>query len=92
MVEQKKGGFVKLCKQRTDRVTRRQDAPLVYSMNASIYFYARDFLKYSKNLMPFTKETAIYVMDDLSGYDIDREIDLKFIEFLLKEEIWKSEV
>jgi CMP-N-acetylneuraminic acid synthetase len=31
-------------------------------------------------------------MDDLSGYDIDREIDLKFIEFLLKEEIWKSEV
>jgi len=30
-------------------------------------------------------------MDELSGTDIDREIDFKFVEFILKEGLWKSD-
>jgi CMP-N,N'-diacetyllegionaminic acid synthase len=92
MVEEKKNGFVKLSKSLSKPVVRRQSAPAVYSMNASIYFFTGDFLLKTKNLMPFTDKTAVYVMDDISAYDIDREIDFKFIEILIKEGIWQSEV
>lgn len=92
MVENKGNGFVKLCKESLREVVARQKAPKVYSMNASIYFYARKFLLNQKHTMPFSDKTAIYIMDELSTYDIDSEIDFKFIEFLFKERIWKSEV
>lgn len=92
MVEEKKNGFVKLCKKKSKSIISRQMAPVVYSMNASIYFFTRDFLLNTKNLMPFSDKTAVYVMDDISSYDIDREIDFKFIEILIKEGIWKNEV
>ena len=26
-------------------------------------------------------------MDDFSGYDIDREVDFRFVEFLVKEKL-----
>jgi CMP-N-acetylneuraminic acid synthetase len=29
-----------------------------------------------------------YVMDDMSSFDIDTEIDFKFVEFLVKERMW----
>lgn len=89
MVEKKKDGFVELCKKR-GRVTRRQAAPEVYNMNASIYFYSRKFLVNSRNFTPFSRRTSVYVMDELSGYDIDRKMDLEFVKFLLKEGIWKN--
>lgn len=92
MVEEKEDGFVKLCKKLPAEITRRQDAPRVFDMNASIYFFKRDFLINPKYIMPFSDKTAVYVMNELSAYDIDREIDFKFIEFLLKEGVWKSEV
>ena len=91
MVEKKEDGFVKLCKGLSGAVTARQKAPGVYSMNASIYFYTREFLLNPKHTMPFSDKTAIYVMDELSAYDIDTKIDFNFIEFLFKEGIWKSE-
>jgi CMP-N-acetylneuraminic acid synthetase len=92
MVEIKKDGFAKLCKQAPRKIVRRQDAPQVYSMNASIYFFRRDFLLDFKNTLPFSSRSVVYDMDDLSAHDIDSEYDLKFIEFLLKERIWKSEI
>jgi len=85
MVERKKDGFVKLCKNLPYKIKRRQDAPQVYSMNASIYFYSRKFLLNTKQDTPFSNKTAIYIMDDSSQYDIDTEMDFKFIEFLIKE-------
>lgn len=92
MVEKKENGFVKLCKELPCVIVRRQEAPEVYNMNASIYFYAREFLLDQKHTTPFSNKTAIYIMDESSRYDIDREIDFKFIGFLMKERIWKSEV
>lgn len=89
MVEKKSDGFIKLSKKLPHKVVRRQDAPEVYSMNASIYFYSRKFLIQHNHITPFSKRTAVYIMDDLSAFDIDREIDFRFIDFLIKQGFWK---
>jgi CMP-N,N'-diacetyllegionaminic acid synthase len=89
MVELDDNGYAHLSKNLDDSLTRRQDAPKVYSMNASIYIYDRDFLL-SANSIHDGKE-IIYIMDDISAFDIDREIDFKFIEFLLEKGVFKFE-
>jgi CMP-N-acetylneuraminic acid synthetase len=85
MVEERPDGFVQLCKQQlSGGVHTRQSAPAVYEMNASIYFYQRDFLLHGESDSVITDRSAVYVMDEKSSYDIDREIDLVFLEFLLE--------
>ena len=66
---------------------RRQDAPLVYDANASIYIWKRDYLINKKSL--FTKNTGIYIMPEIRSMDIDSYDDFKIVEFLLKNEIYK---
>jgi len=85
MVEIKKSGYVVLCKKPRVGLVRRQDAPAVFVMNASIYFYRRDYLLDKDNRTPISKRSVVYVMDDYSSYDIDKELDFKFAEFLIKE-------
>jgi CMP-N,N'-diacetyllegionaminic acid synthase len=87
MVEINEKGRYELSKKLSVGVGRRQDAPKVYDMNASIYLYSREFLIDESNNFPICDDSLIYVMDDSSSYDIDREIDFKFIEFLLKENL-----
>lgn len=87
MVEVKKDGNVGLCKELTKEILRRQDAPIVYEMNTSLYVYKRDFLLNPKNKLPYIGKSAIYEMQQVSAVDIDSEEDFKFIEFLLKEGI-----
>lgn len=84
MVEEKDGKIL-LCKSFGKDINRRQDAPPVYAMNASIYFYRRDYVLNSEDPSPFSDDMKIYVMEDIAGIDIDREIDFKFVEFLMKE-------
>lgn len=83
--ENEKGVF--LSKQLEGAVLRRQDAPRVYSMNASIYVYRSEFLKDNTNATIFGKNTGIYEMPEESVFDIDRPIDLKLVEFFMKERI-----
>jgi N-acylneuraminate cytidylyltransferase/CMP-N,N'-diacetyllegionaminic acid synthase len=85
MVELNREGFAELSKRLPQAVHRRQDAPVVYAMNASIYFFRRDFLLDPANSSLFAGRALIYEMDDLSAVDIDREIDFKFVEFLFRE-------
>jgi len=85
MVEVDKLGYAHLCKQ--SDVVRRQDAPAVFEMNASIYIYKRDFLLNTNTL--HSDKTIIYEMPDIASFDIDNEIDFLFIEFLLKNEVFK---
>lgn len=92
MVEIGSNGFAGLCKKPAKDIASRQAAPAVYDMNASIYFYSRDFLFKGRSLLPFSDRTAVYVMDEISAFDIDSETDFRFIEFLMKEGIWKNEV
>jgi CMP-N-acetylneuraminic acid synthetase len=85
MVEKKGNGNYEVCNQFNGGIRRRQDAPAVYAMNASIYFYDRDYVLASADPSPFSDRTQVYVMDDVAGVDIDREVDFKYVEFLAKE-------
>lgn len=89
MVERTPAGGVALSKKLKGQITCRQDAPEVFSMNASIYIYDRNYLMRSRTAKPITNRSAIYVMDDLSSIDIDREIDFKFVEFLIRGKVVK---
>lgn len=85
MVEETKEGRVRLCK--NGNFKRRQDAPKVYDMNASIYIYDREYLLSGEDVSAISDNSIIYLMDDESRIDIDSELDFKFIEFLVKESI-----
>lgn len=84
MVEEFEDGKVRLCKE--GNFVRRQDAPKVYDMNASMYIYDREYLT-GDNISPISDNSIIYQMDELSRIDIDSELDFKFIEFLIKEDV-----
>lgn len=85
MVRCNEEGYAELAMKSKKPVLRRQDAPKVYDMNASIYFYSRSFLINEKNNSVFSSKRAmIYEMGEQSSLDIDTEIDFKFIEFLIE--------
>lgn len=85
MVEKNKEGKVELSKKLDRLVLSGQEAPEVYDMNASIYFYSRRFLLDKSKIHPLsTENAAIYVMDEISAIDIDSELDFKYLEFLIK--------
>lgn len=81
MVELKDDKSVVLCKRSSFR--RRQDAPPVYDMNASIYIFTRARLM--KTDVVFGKHTALYLMDKTSAFDIDDELDFKIVNMLISE-------
>lgn len=63
---------------------RRQDAPHVYEMNASIYIWKREALLENDTL--FTDKTSLYVMPEERSVDIDTELDWDFVEFIMTKE------
>ena len=75
-------GRVQLVKCLASAVVRRQDAPPVYDMNASIYAWKRYALMNNDSL--FLETTRIYEMPEWAK-DIDGETDFKFAEFMIKE-------
>lgn len=60
----------------------RQNAPKCYDMNASIYIFTRKRLLESDSI--FGKNTALYVMNEYTAFDVDGEFDFKIVEFLIK--------
>lgn len=85
VVEENKDGRAVICKQLPEEILRRQDAPEVFEMNASMYVYDRQFLLDRNNQLPYSRNALIYKMGEFSRFDVDSEIDLKIVEFLLKE-------
>lgn len=91
MVEQKENGYYDLVK-REGSILTRQTAPKVYDLNASFYFYKRNF--FSKGVKTvFTERSLIYLMPHLC-FDLDHVIDFEFLDFLLSNNkldfsIWK---
>lgn len=83
MVEIDRYGKVGLCKTPVKPIKRRQDAPRVYDMNASIYIWKRDILINHNTL--FLDKTGIYVMNEESAYDIDSELDLLIVECIMRK-------
>ena len=78
-------GRVRLVKPSAQAVVRRQDAPQVYEINASIYVWKRDALMNNDTM--YLETTALYVMPKWA-IDIDSEIDFEFVEFIMKKSGW----
>lgn len=82
MVEENKNGFYSLVKQNPDGASlTRQSAPPVYDLNASFYWYKREFFDSSIN-SPITDKSIVYVMPHIC-FDLDHPIDFTFMEYLL---------
>ena len=73
---------LKLVKSLDNPIYRRQDAPIVYEMNASIYIWKRSCLIDKKQLI--SKKTSHYIMPEERSIDIDTESDFKYVEYLMK--------
>ena len=57
---------VQLVKKYKKNLYRRQDAPITYDMNASIYIWKRSIILRSNNI--FRKKTSMYVMPQETIY------------------------
>jgi CMP-N,N'-diacetyllegionaminic acid synthase len=80
MVEQVNGRVQKV-KQLDKSPVRRQDAPEVYDMNASIYIWKRRALMENDTL--FTDKTSLFLMPEERSVDIDTALDWAFVEFMM---------
>lgn len=80
LVELDQDSIPRLCKPPISKVSRRQDSPPCFDMNASIYVWKRDFLMNNDHL--FTDKTYLYVMPEERSIDIDNELDFEMVEFL----------
>ena len=84
MVEQKDNGFYGLIKTNKDgSVLSRQAAPAVYDLNASFYWYSREFFNVDLK-SPISPKSIIYEMPHIC-FDLDHPIDFDFLEFLILE-------
>lgn len=79
LFEEDKDGYLQ--KSKESNFTRRQDCPIVYEYNGSIYIIKVDSLL-KHNSLSFPK-TVKYLMDDYHSVDIDNQFDFNFAEFLL---------
>ena len=80
MIETDKVGWKKIKK---SKLVRRQDAPIVFDMNASMYGWDRDSL-ISRNKIVGPK-TLTYEMKDFQAYDIDSKFDWEIVKYLIKK-------
>lgn len=84
MVELDQNGYASLSKQAQSEIVRRQDAPSVYAMNASVYIWEQGHLQGTDSI--HQDRTRVSVMPPERSVDIDRMIDLAFVEFLFENE------
>ena len=83
MLEVGKDGYTRLVKNSEHGITRRQDTPNCYDMNASIYIWKRDTLLNATSTI--TDRTMLFVMPEERSIDIDSVLDWKFVNLLAKE-------
>jgi CMP-N,N'-diacetyllegionaminic acid synthase len=69
--------------QNREKITRRQDAPIVYRLNGAIYIAKKDFIMSENKIMD--ENTIAFEMPVERSVDIDNQIDLEFAEFLSKK-------
>tara|TARA_B110000027_G_scaffold133461_1_gene161996 strand:- start:12932 stop:13654 length:723 start_codon:yes stop_codon:yes gene_type:complete len=82
MVEENETGFYSIVKTNPNgSLMTRQSAPKVYDMNASFYWYKRNFFNLNINTA-ITKKSLIYKMNHIC-FDLDHPIDFLFMEYLL---------
>ncbi|WP_195407794.1 acylneuraminate cytidylyltransferase family protein [Bacteroides congonensis] len=81
-VEQKENGYYAQVKQPEGLILTRQSAPKVYDLNASFYFYKREFfdLGYKGAI---TDRSLVYLVNHIC-FDLDHPIDFEIISFLIE--------
>ncbi len=82
MIQKSKSNIIKLVKKPKKYFVRTQDAPIVYELNASIYFWKREACFKQKG--PFCKKTFFYEMPYDRSIDIDSITDFKMVELFGK--------
>lgn len=78
-----KNKIVRLCKRIDQKILSRQQSPIVFDMNASIYIWKRNYLLNSNNL--FSNKTSFYEMPFDRSIDIDDLDDLKIVKLFIKK-------
>ena len=81
MVKEEKGYF---CRAIPSNFTTRQEAPVFYDMNASIYAYSTDALKNKEHATFFNSGCDAVVMFDTGILDIDSEEDYELMQVIAK--------
>lgn len=81
MVEETGNGFYGLSKKA--QFLTRQSAPKVYDLNASFYFYRKDFFEGNHKTV-MTDFATIYEMPHIC-FDLDHPIDFEIMEFLVSQ-------
>ena len=81
MIEKNKDEYKMVRKKKN--IFRRQDAPDVFEINASIYIFRRYTLLKNYNLI--NKKTITYLMPRNRSADIDDIYDFNFVKFSIKK-------
>ena len=76
-------GYVRLSGKSDKVIVRRQDAPLCFDMNASIYIWRRETLINSEKVI--SDNTIIYTMPEERSIDIDSDLDFEIVKFLMEK-------
>jgi N-acylneuraminate cytidylyltransferase/CMP-N,N'-diacetyllegionaminic acid synthase len=85
LVEQGTDGSVGLSKSADPPITRRQDAPRCFDMNASIYVWrVAPFLEQPAVFYP---DTRLFEMPEERSIDIDSDLDFALVELLLRQRL-----
>jgi CMP-N,N'-diacetyllegionaminic acid synthase len=82
LVQKNSAGFIELAGKSEKPILRRQDAPVCYDMNASIYIWSRESLLKSEKVIQ--AQTIIFEMPEERSLDIDSELDFQFVAYLLE--------
>ena len=67
------------------QIVRRQDSPLCFDVNASIYAWWRESLLNVRHSFVIQSSTFLYVMPEERSVDIDSEVDFRWVEFLMND-------
>ena len=70
------------------KILRRQDAPITYDLNPSIYIWKCSSLL--KNPSIYQKKTEVYLMPQSKSFDIDNDEDLEITKLFLKKKYEKK--
>ncbi|MFB6420235.1 MULTISPECIES: acylneuraminate cytidylyltransferase family protein [Bradyrhizobium] len=85
LVEERADGSVGLSKPADPPITRRQDAPRCFDMNASIYVWrVASFLEQPAVFYP---DTRLFEMPEERSIDIDSDLDFTLVELLLRQRL-----
>ena len=78
-------GKIKKVKELNQKITKRQDAPVVYDMNDSINVWWKNILFEDRSNL--NDNTKIYIMPKYRGIDIDEPFDLLIVSLILSKKI-----